>query len=269
MAGVTGRMEALWRGAHVVKDSSMKRRMLIALRETASCACVKLDDSVMKRFCTNCSTYLRPGDNCTFRLVSTKHKKKKLTEARGEKIADGEIKERAKRLAMRTWFDGKGRGRHSNKRNELVCKCNDCGYTLLWGGSDPEFVQERRKLRGIKRRGQRFRDNEKAEASLRIEQARSVISKEGLRVESNDETPSKRVLPPTLSSRAEAVLDSSYGMHGKKMNSPGFTAKRPVEKNQTPTKNQKIDSPAKQDGKSTSQSGNKGSLYDMLQNILG
>uniref|UniRef100_A0A7S4PNT1 Uncharacterized protein n=2 Tax=Guillardia theta TaxID=55529 RepID=A0A7S4PNT1_GUITH len=227
----------------------------------------------MKRFCTNCSAFLRPGINCTFRLVCTKHKKKKtegkVKEAQEGKSTDDQCKGVVKRVAMRTWFDGKSRGRHSNKRNELVCKCSDCGCTLLWGGSDPEFVQERRKLRGIKRRGQRFRDNEKAEASMRIDQARSVINKEGLRAEMNQDTPSKRMLPPTLSARAEAAVDLSYGMHGKKFNSPGVISKKPNDKGQTPTSKPSISSPALQDGRGATQPGNKGSLYDMLQNILG
>eukprot|EP00960_Hanusia_phi_P016307 480717-Hanusia_phi.AAC.2 len=82
------------------------------------------DEKILHKLLDISQTLVLKGDNCTFRLVSTKHKKKKvvvntnnssalmsfmqLTEARGEKIADGEIKERAKRLAMRTWFDGKG-----------------------------------------------------------------------------------------------------------------------------------------------------------------
>ncbi|EKX37944.1 hypothetical protein GUITHDRAFT_144629 [Guillardia theta CCMP2712] len=169
------------------------------------------------------------GINCTFRLVCTKHKKKKtegkVKEAQEGKSTDDQCKGVVKRVAMRTWFDGKSRGRHSNKRNELVCKCSDCGCTLLWGGSDPEFVQERRESADWT-----AGDNEKAEASMRIDQARSVINKEGLRAEMNQDTPSKRMLPPTLSARAEAAVDLSYGMHGKKFNSPGVISKKPNDK---------------------------------------
>jgi hypothetical protein len=110
----------------------------------------------------------------------------------------------------------------------MICTCLDCGRQICFGGSDLGEIRERRTKRGKERRGQRYRDQEKAQQQLRIEKSAAFIESEGL----NDMAPDVAVkkdkkresgiaqpligeggqimLPATISERAEAMLGNSY-----------------------------------------------------------
>jgi hypothetical protein len=114
----------------------------------------------------------------------------------------------------------------------MVCTCLDCGKQLCFGGSDLGGASERRIKRGKERRGQRFRDAEKARQQLRIEKSTAFIESAGLHETGSGPATKKDrkresgisqtivgeggqiMLPATISERAAAVLNSSYSAKG-------------------------------------------------------
>jgi hypothetical protein len=171
------------------------------------------------------------GINCRLRINSRKKCKKTPAADEKECADEGSRPEPSvnqKKITSRSWWDGFNRGKHSQGRNEMICTCLDCGRQICFGGSDLGETRERRTKRGKERRGQRYRDKEKAQQQLRIEKSTAFIESEGL----NDTAPgiaSKKdkkresgiaqpligeggqiMLPATISERAEAMLGNSY-----------------------------------------------------------